>query len=531
MAFSQFLGEIVNRFGELRIGFIDHLLVLTLLPVGAAFAVAIPLAVLVRGRPVLCSTLISLSSVVQTVPSLAMLAFLLPLLGIGKPPAVVALTLYAILPILQNTVTGFRELPEDVIEAADAMGCSSFQRLRLVEIPLAFPVIMSGVRTATVICVGIATLATFIGAGGLGDFINRGLVLSRTDLLLIGAGFAALLALALDFALETAVLAFSPGRKNAGKLRWRVGVLGVLAILFGALLIFPGRAGHGSKGRTIRIATKNFTEQLVLGEVLRQWIEERTELEVELKQAMGGTLLCHQALRTGQIDLYVEYTGTALQTVLGRERPPGISADEVRARVEESYAEEFSCRVFPSLGFENTYAIAVPQRRAREAGWKSISDLAPEASGLVAGFTAEFIERLDGLPGLRDAYNLRFGKVVDLLPELMYAAAAEGVVDVICGFSTDGRMSEYDLRILLDDRDFFPPYEACPVVRSDTLARHPELVPVLLALRDRIDAGTMTRLNRQVDSGRETPAEVARVFLRDFFKEPLSKKTNEPSQE
>ena len=512
-ALSQLLNEIGSRYVELRSGFIDHLLVLTLVPVAAAIVLAIPVAVLVRERPPLRSALIALSSIVQTVPSLAMLAFLLPLLGIGKPPAVVALTLYAILPILQNTITGLRELPSDVLEAADGMGFSRFQRLRLVEIPLALPVIMSGVRTATVICVGIATLATFIGAGGLGDFINRGLVLSRSDLLFIGAGFAALLALALDFALETVGLAFSPGRKNRGTLRWRFGILAILVALFGVLLAAPGHSQDRSD-RTITIATKNFTEQLILGEVLKQWIEERTDLQVELKQSLGGTLICHQALVKGEIDLYVEYTGTALQTILKEERPPGTSPNDVFARVEEAYAEQFSCRVFPSFGFENTYAIAVRRDRAGGAGWQSISDLGRTAPNMLAGFTAEFVERSDGLPGLRTAYGLRFQRVVDLLPDLMYSAVAEGEVDVICAFSTDGRILKHDLQILTDDRGFFPPYEACPVARTETLTRHPELAAVLLELRDAIDATTMTRLNNEADSEQKAPAIIAETFLK-----------------
>lgn len=529
IALSPFLNEIGSRYAELRSAFIDHLLVLTLVPVALAIVIAIPLAVIVRDRPALRSALVGLSSIVQTIPSLAMLAFLLPLLGIGKPPAVVALTLYAILPILQNTITALRDLPKDVLEAADGMGFSPWQKLRLVELPLALPVIMSGVRTAAVICVGIATLATFIGAGGLGDFINRGLILSRTELLIIGAGFAAVLALAIDFSLETAGLAFVPGRKRPGALRWRFGVLVVLAAVFGVLLASPGRASRQSGEHRITIATKNFTEQLILGEILKQWIEARTDLQVELKQGLGGTLICHQALTNGEIDLYVEYTGTSLQTILHENRLPGESAKDVFARVKDAYAGQFSCRVFPSFGFENTYALAVPRAMARESGVKTISDLQAVAPDLVAGFTAEFIERSDGLPGLRSVYGLRFGRVVDLFPDLMYSAAAVGEVDVICAFSTDGRVLKHELEVLTDDRGFFPPYEACPVARAEILDHYPELVGVLLDLGGRIDAATMTRLNNEADSLRRTPAETAASFLIQNL--PPRQPTNEATPE
>jgi osmoprotectant transport system permease protein len=213
------------------------------------------------------------------------------------------------------------------------------------------------------------------------------------------------------------------------------------------------------------------------------------------------------------IPAYVEYTGTALQTILKEERTRGTSEDDVFDRVEEAYAEQFSCRIFPPFGFENTYALAVPREKALQAGWGSISGISLTAPDMLAGFTAEFIERPDGLPGLRAAYGIRFKRVVDLLPDLMYSAVAEGEVDVICAFSTDGRILKHDLQILTDDRGFFPPYEACPVARSETLTRHPALATALLELRDTIDVETMTRLNNEADEGQKTPAEIAEFFL------------------
>lgn len=518
--------ELVGRLPELRTTLLEHLFALTLLPVSVAVLIAIPLAVLVRRIPVLRSAALALTGIVQTIPSLAMLAFLLPLFGIGKTPAVIALTLYAILPVLQNTLAGLRDMPPDVLEAADGMGFSRPQRLFLVELPFALPIIVSGIRTATVICVGVATLSTFIGAGGLGDFINRGLALNRMPLLLIGAGAAAALALALDFLLDTAGLALRAGPKPRGLVP-RIAACGLLLAALAALAAAPiaGTGGGpdpadaGTEAGTVRIGSKNFTEQIVLGELLAQWIEARTDLRAERHFHLGGTTICHEALTAGAIDLYVEYSGTALLTLLGRRLDPGASPEDVLGEVRRAYRRRHGLSVLPPLGFENTYAITVRREDAEERGWTKISDLAGPAPDLRGGFTAEFMEREDGLPGLARAYGLEFGALDDLAPELMYPAIAEDAVDVIGAFSTDGRILEFDLETLADDRDFFPPYEAVPVARRSLLRRHPRLNAALRALGDLLDDDAMRRLNHAVDVDKRSPRSVVREFLETRFRQ------------
>lgn len=503
----------------------EHLLWLTLLPVGIAVAVALPLAVAVRHRPWPRSAALGLSSVVQTIPSLAMLAFLLPIFGIGKVPAVIALTLYAILPILQNASIALRDLPEDVLEAADGMGFSPWQRLTLVELPLVLPVVFGGIRTATVICVGVATLSTFIGAGGLGDFINRGIALNRTPLLLLGAGAAAALALILDSLIATLGAALRPGRKPSA-LRLRLAAAGTVTALLAIALAFPRPAdamgGGADRTTTVVVGAKNFTEQIVLGELLSQWIEGRTGLRVERRFPLGGTVICHEALQNGGIDLYVEYTGTALLNLLDLEYDPDASAGAVLEEVRRSYRERFDTEVLPPLGFENTYVIAMPRESAANLGWDRLSQVAEASVGeggyrLHAGFTAEFVEREDGLPGLSRTYGLRFAKVSDLAPELIYTAAAGGEVDLIGAFSTDARIPEFDLVVLEDDLDYFPPYEAVPLVRRSILERLPELRHALEELAGRIDNPTMVRLNHAVDVERRRPRDVVRDFLNPFL--------------
>lgn len=518
--------ETAARFPQLKAALAEHFLALTLLPVSIAILIAVPLAIMVRERPFARSLAVGATGIVQTIPSLAMLAFLLPLFGIGKLPAVIALTLYAVLPILQNTIVALRDLPESVLEAADGMGFTKRQRLFQVELPLALPVIVSGIRTATIICVGVATLSTFIGAGGLGDFINRGLSLNRMSLLLIGAGFAAALALMLDFILDTAGQAFQPGKKPPKLIRrWLVS--GALLASCTLLILWPtsGRAEHAdASGGVVRIASKNFSEQIILGELLAQWIEGRTNLRVERRFNLGGTVICHQALVAGEIDLYVEYSGTSLLTLLGGSHDSSATPTTVRDWVGSEYQRRFGCVVLPPLGFENTYAITVRREEAARNGWETVSDIAPATRHLTAGFTAEFMERADGLPGLSRAYHMDFKQVSDLGPELMYPAIARGDVDVIGAFSTDGRIIEFDLKPLADDREFFPPYEALPVARGEILRRHPPLETVLRELGGLLDNKTMAALNHEVDVAKRNPRDVVRDFLRNHSpKKPTNK--------
>lgn len=513
-AWTSFLAA---RLPEVSAKLIEHLWWLTCIPMGLAILVGVPLGMLLSRTPRFRGLALGGVGVIQTIPSLAMLALLLALFGrIGKPPAIAALALYALLPIVRNTLAGIEGVAPPVIEAADGLGFSKRQRLWWVELPLALPVILAGVRTSTVICVGIATLSTFIGAGGLGDLINRGLALSNARLVVLGAGVAAALALFLDFALGLVEAWLAPGRPRPG-LRKKTALFGGLVVLFAVAGVRVPRGTSPTNGTpvagrpTIRIGSKNFTEQLILGELLAQVVEADARFTVERVFNLGGTVICHEALIHDEIDLYPEYTGTALSAVLGLAVPddPG----KVMGLVRTAYADRFACRWLDPLGFNNTYAITVPRALSEQQGWQTVSDLQPEATNLRAGFTSEFRERADGYPGLQRAYGFHFGSVRDLGPELMYAAAAQGEVDVICAFATDGRIAAYELQVLEDDRGFFPPYQAAPVVREALLEAHPELAERLNRLAGRLDEATMQGLNFEVDENRREPADVARAFL------------------
>ena len=382
---------------------------------------------------------------------------------------------------------------------------------------------MAGIRTAAVVGVGIATLSAFIGAGGLGQFINRGLAMSNTSLILLGAIPAALLALLVDSSIAAVQWALKRRRKD--EIHRTTPFLRGVALIQPFVLVAAGffaaysdstdtnvRGGsHEKASAVIKIGSKAFTEQFILGEMMAQLIESHTKLAAKRVFNLGGTLICHNALVNGEIDVYPEYTGTALTAILGRStvRDPG----EALAIVAKAYEKRFRVDWLQPFGFDNSYSITVREDDAVRNGWERISDLAGKAAHLKAGFTAEFAERPDGYPGLARAYGYQFGDVVDVDSSLMYQAAAKGDVDVICAYTTDGRIAAYKLKPLVDDRRFFPPYQAAPVVRNAVLERHPELGRVLNLLAGKIDNATMRRLNYQVDVDGRSAREAARKFL------------------
>jgi osmoprotectant transport system permease protein len=524
---SSWIAFVSERLPELWLRTGEHLM-LTGVSTGMAILVGIPLGICAARVWWLRGPLTGGVGILQTIPSLAMLAILLSLLQkIGAIPAIIALTLYALLPIVRNTLTGLDGVAPAVMEAARGIGMTPRQRLWLVEIPLSMPVIVAGIRTAAVVSVGIATLSAFIGAGGLGQFINRGLALSNTNLILLGAIPAAVLALIVD----GSIAAFQWGlrRKRSRGSRFKTAIdrilrpvglaMPVALIVAGCFAYFststsssnPAWGPSAGDYRTVRIGTKNFTEQLILGELMTQLIEARTDLRVERRFNLGGTMICHEALKSGGIDLYAEYTGTALTSILKQ----SVIADPDRAHetVTREYRQRFAVDWLRPFGFNNTYTITVRKSDDTSRNLRTISDLIAISGMFRAGFTAEFSERPDGYPGLRRAYGLQFREVRDLDPALMYQAIANREVDVICAFATDGRIAAFELKPLGDDRGFFPPYQAAPVIRTEVLQAHPELREVLELLAGRLDDATMQRLNFEVDEKKRRPNDVAREFL------------------
>jgi osmoprotectant transport system permease protein len=474
-----------------------------------AVAVGVPLGVFAARRPRLSAPLVGVANIVQTVPSLAMFGFLLPvpfLGGVGARAAIVVLILYGLLPILRTTIAGLNGIDRSIREAGVAMGMASRELLWQVELPLALPSIVAGVRVAAVVGVGSATIAAAIGAGGLGDFIYRGLSMVDTTVILAGAIPAALLALTVDGGLLWAERHLSARRHP----RSRRLTAGVGAVVIAVVVLTSGALASRSGG-TIIVGSKNFTEQVILGELLAQAIERDTGLSVQRRLNLGGTLICDRALLGGDIDVYVEYTGTSLTAVF--HQPLSTESKTVFATVRDLYAST-GRTLLPPLGFDNTFAILVRGREARERGLRTIEDAARESRRWRAGFGYEFLERPDGYPGLARTYGLRFldsPRGMDL--SLSYRALAAGQVDLIAGDATAGLIKGLDLFRLEDNRHYFPPYDAAPVARAETLLRYPRVRHAIEALAGRIAATDMQAMNYAADALHEDPAAIARRFL------------------
>jgi osmoprotectant transport system permease protein len=501
---SAVLAFLAERRGELLVLAGQHL-VLVLVSTAIAVVVGIPLGVALTRSPTLARPVLAAASLAQTVPSLALFGFLIPLPligGIGARTALVALVAYAILPILRNTYVGLRQVDPAIVEAATGLGMTDGQRLRRVELPLALPVILAGVRIAVVASVGTATIAAAIGAGGLGTYVYRGIATVDTRLILAGAIPAALLALLADGVLGALERSVRPARAAVWLLMATAAVSGA------ALVPSLARSTH-----PVVVGSKNFTEQVLLGEILAAHLES-SGFAVDRRLNLGGTSLCHEAVRSGQLDVYVEYTGTALTDVL--KKPPASDPIAVREAVRAGYAR-LGLTVGEPLGFDNTFALVMRRADADAWGITRISDLAPRAATLRIGLFGEFLERKDGMAGLLSSYGFRFGRApreMDL--GLLYQALSESQVDLVVGSATDGLIGALDLVVLEDDRHYFPPYEAVPVMNTRALRAHPGLAEAVGFLAGRIDAATMRRLNYEVDGRRRAPAEVAREFVRSW---------------
>ncbi|HEX6162577.1 MAG TPA: ABC transporter permease/substrate-binding protein [Vicinamibacterales bacterium] len=489
--------EFVARLGE-------HV-VLVLASTMIAAAIGIPLGILAARRPMIAKPIVGVANLAQTIPSLALFGFLIPLPlvgGIGTRTALVALTVYAVLPVLRATITGIQGVQASVIECAVAMGLTSRQVLRQVEWPLALPSILSGLRVAVVIGVGTATIASAIGAGGLGDYIFRGLAMVDSTVILAGAVPAALLALAFDGTLALAGRIADPRRRSTGAAI-------ALALMLGAAAGGAVWASSGDGRRDVIVGSKNFTEQIVLGEIVAQ-VLERAGLSVERRFNLGGTAIAHQALVGGGIDTYVEYSGTSLTAIFNL--PASADSSAVYQQIRDRYAA-LGITAMPRLGYDNTFAILVRAEDASRLGLKTIGDL-NKFAGATAGFGYEFLERPDGFKGLSAAYGLQLAgqpRTMDL--NLIYRAVAAREIDVTAGDATSGQIASNNLVVLADDRHYFPAYEAVPLVRADVLLKHPAIGEALRRLEGAISADDMRRMNFAVDGEKQDPGQVVRAFL------------------
>ncbi|UTT44479.1 ABC transporter permease/substrate-binding protein [Exiguobacterium aurantiacum] len=489
-----------NRRGELVEALIEHLQ-LSVVSLLIAVLIAVPLGIWLTRRKKVAETTIGVTAIIQTIPSLALLGLMIPLVGIGALPATIALVLYALLPILRNTFTGLNEVDKSLIEAARACGMKPNQSLMRVELPLALPVIMAGIRTAMVLIVGTATLAALVGAGGLGTLILLGINRNDNYLILLGAIPAAILALLFDFLLRQ--MEGATATRNKTKL---IAVSTVLALIIAAPLAF-GR----TQQTDLVVAGKLGPEPEILMNMYKLLIEEETDLTVSVRPNFGETTFVWGALQSGDVDIYPEFTGTVLASLV-KEAPNSNDAREVYEQARDALADDGYALLEP-MQFNNTYAIAIPRDYAEEEGITSISDLRNVQSDIAAGFTLEFTDREDGYPGLQQAYGLDFPSVVSMEQKLRYRAIARGDVNLVDAYATDPDIAENNLLVLEDDQQFFPPYQGAPLLKQETLDEHPEIEDALNQLAGKITDEEMSELNRRVAYGNERAYDVAQDFL------------------
>ncbi|WP_100372818.1 ABC transporter permease/substrate-binding protein [Bacillus sp. FJAT-45037] len=479
---------------------------LSLISLLIAVVIAVPLGVYLTRKKRLAELIIGMTAVLQTIPSLALLGFMILFVGIGTTPAIIALVAYALLPILRNTYTGISEVDPAIREAARGMGMNSYKQLIKVELPIAMPTVMAGIRTSMVLIVGTATLAALIGAGGLGDLIMTGIQRANNEYILLGAIPAALLALFFDF-----ILRFTQNRSRGTSF---MPIVAVVALALAVVIIPPLASIQGGNDRGLQLVVggKEGAEPAIIGNMYKLLIEDQTEMSVDVRSGLGGTEFVYNALRVGDIDMYLEFSGTVVGDLLNItdfSYDPRAAYEQAR----DGIYEEKNLIFLEPMAYQNTYAIAVTSEFVEETGVETISDLEPYQDELSAGFTFEFVDRHDGYPGLVEMYGFEFANVQSMEAALRSRALVSGDVQVIDAYSTDAYLVEYDLIVLEDNEQLFPPYQGAPLLREETMEELPELEEILNQLAGIVTEEEIQEMNYRVDYDDDNPIDVAREFL------------------
>ena len=486
-------GEIWQALGQ-------HLAI-SLIALLIAAVIGIPLAIILTEHKRLAELMLQVTSVLQTIPSLALLGLLIPLVGIGTVPAVITLVLYALMPIFQNTYAGLTGIDPALKEAEIAFGLPRRKRLLRIEIPLAMPLIISGLRIALVMIIGTATLAALIGAGGLGTYILVGIQSNNNALLVIGAALSAMLAFTVS-----------------ALIRW-LGTLSFKKIMVG-LTVFVGLIGVGTgvivwrqSATEITIAGKLGSEPEILMNMYKDLIlADQPNYQVTVKPNFGGTTFLFNALKADQIDIYPEFTGTVLQTLVKTNTKTNLDPAKTYTTAKTALQQQFKMAYLKPMAYQNGYDLAVSAAFAKRYNLKTISDLAALQQPITAGFDPDFYHQPDGYPGLKKAYGLQLdAKIME--PSIRYKAIADGKVDVVDGYTTDAEVARYHLVVLEDDRQFFPPYQGAPVMKAAFLKAHPEVGQSLAKLAGKITASEMQQMNYQVQVKHQKASDVAHQFL------------------
>lgn len=510
--FIDFINFIIARHHLIYSALLQHITISSI-AIFLSLILGVPLGIFIAYNKRFSKFFLSVAAVFQTIPSLALFGLIIPFLGIGIKPAIFVLFLYSLLPILTNTYIGITSIDPIFIEVGKSMGMTNFQILTLVQLPLSTSFIMGGIRISTVITIGTATIAALIGAGGLGEIIFRGIATSNNFLVLAGAIPTALLAIFANYTLGIFEKSLAPTSKFSTPKEKKKTTLEAKLILALFLMGFgfsSYRYLSYEKTPTIHIGYKNFLEQQVLGNMLAVMIEENTGYKTELTE-LGSTSIIFKALQNSEIDLYPEYTGTAYLVILGKNET--VDAPKALKVVQELFHKDYGIDVLEPLGFENTHALAMSSEIAKQYNIDSISDLIQYSKNLKFAAAHEFMEREDGLPGLKKVYPVNFKEVLSISHGLIANALVAHKVDVGVLYSTDETIPKYDLKLLKDDKKYFPPYEAVIMVRQNLDSKKKEIIEVLNHLSGKIDEKDMQKLNLLASETNTPLKEVTKKFL------------------
>ena len=498
---NQIIQILSERRGDLGIALLQHIQI-SLISLLIAMVIAMPLAFWTVKHAKVAEFLLQIASILQTIPSLALLGLLIPLVGIGTVPAVIALIVYALLPIFQNTYLGLTEIDPALEEAADAFGMSRMQKLLKVELPLAMPTIISGIRTALVLIIGTATMAALIGAGGLGSFILLGIDRNNTALIIIGAVCSGALAIILS-----------------ALIKWleHASVKAALGVLAVSVLFLAGSGVYETvvnQKETITVAGKLGSEPEILINMYKELIEQGdSHVQVTLKPNFGKTTFLFSALKNGKIDIYPEFTGTILETFAKTPvKTTGLSEKETYDKAKELVNKQDKLTLLRPMAYDNTYALAVKASFKQKNHLKKISDLANITNKLKGGMTLEFIDRGDGFKGIKKLYGIDF-PVKSMEPALRYQAIDQNKVNIVDAYSTDSELRQYHLSILKDNKHNFPIYQGAPLMSNDFARRHPQVVRSLNKLAGKITEKQMQEMNYEVNVKNMDPGQVAHHYL------------------
>ncbi|WP_373081802.1 ABC transporter permease/substrate-binding protein [Fusobacterium animalis] len=486
---------------------IEHILI-SLLAISIASVLGIILGIIISEYRKFSGLILGTVNILYTIPSIALLGFFITITGVGNTTALIALIIYALLPIIRSTYTGIVNINPLIIEASEGMGSTKLQQLFKVKLPLALPVLMSGIRNMVTMTIALAGIASFVGAGGLGVAIYRGITTNNSAMTFLGSLLIAILALVFDFILGLIEKRLTNHKRVKYKINPKLIILGLFIVIFGVYFSL-----NSKKDKTINIATKPMTEGYILGQMLTELIEQDTDLKVNITNGVGGgTSNIHPAIVKGEFDLYPEYTGTSWEAVLKKE----ASYDESKFdELQKEYKEKYNLEYVNLYGFNNTYGLAVNKDIAKKYNLKTYSDLAKVSNNLIFGAEYDFFEREDGYKELQEVYNMNFKKQIDMDIGLKYQAMKDKKIDVMVIFTTDGQLAISDVVVLEDDKKMYPSYRAGTVVRSEILSEYPELKPVLEKLNNILDDKTMADLNYQVESEGKKPEDVAREYLQE----------------